>query len=99
MQTYIQSPHIKIVVACFKADNYRNFFSVLDINRRIYMYTVVLGGLAVIVLATGSKARGFKPGRGRRTFKGEEYGYDNIRTKLEEMWFERVTFLTRDSNQ
>jgi hypothetical protein len=30
---------------------------------------VAFGGLVVIVLATGPKVRGFKPGRGRRTLR------------------------------
>jgi hypothetical protein len=42
-----------------------------------FLYTVVklrvvaLGSLAVIVLAIGTMVRGFKPGRGRYTFKGD----------------------------
>jgi hypothetical protein len=31
-----------------------------------------LGGLVVIVLATGPKVRGLKPGPGRWTFKGDK---------------------------
>jgi hypothetical protein len=33
---------------------------------------VVVGGVMVIVLATGPKVRGFKPGRKRCFFKGEK---------------------------
>jgi hypothetical protein len=31
-----------------------------------------LAGIVVIMLAIGPKVRGFKPGRGRRIFKGDE---------------------------
>jgi hypothetical protein len=34
-------------------------------------FRVALGGLVVIVLSTGPKVRGFKPGRGRWIFKGD----------------------------
>jgi hypothetical protein len=34
-------------------------------------FRVALGGLVVIVLSTGPKVRGFKPGRGRWIFMGD----------------------------
>jgi hypothetical protein len=34
--------------------------------------SVIFGGLVVIVLAIGSKVRGFKPSRGRWNFKGNK---------------------------
>jgi hypothetical protein len=39
---------------------------------RVRLCYVSLGGLAVIVLATGPKVRGFKLGRGRWIFKGDK---------------------------
>jgi hypothetical protein len=36
------------------------------------MYVVVLGGVMVIVLVTGPKVPGFKPGREKWIFKGDK---------------------------
>jgi hypothetical protein len=39
--------------------------------------SVIFGGLVVIVLAIGSKVRGFKPSRGRWNFKGNKISSKN----------------------
>jgi hypothetical protein len=39
---------------------------------KLLLVRVLLGGLAVSVLAIGRKARGFKSSRGRWTFKGDK---------------------------
>jgi hypothetical protein len=40
--------------------------------------TVYLSGLVVIVLATGPKVHGLKPGQGRWTFKGDKNLYHDF---------------------
>jgi hypothetical protein len=41
----------------------------LEDNIKIHIFA--LGGLVVFMLPNGSKARGFKPGRKRQIFKGD----------------------------
>jgi hypothetical protein len=39
---------------------------------------VVLGGIMVIVISTGPKVRGFKPGRERWPFKGDKNPWHDL---------------------
>jgi hypothetical protein len=55
-----------------------NLYSVTTKNNYVTIFFVDLGGPVIIVLAVGSKVRGFKPGQWKLIFKGDKNSYHDF---------------------